>query len=901
MRFITFDVHPRLRGWPDRYRRPRRHGRIVPFLLILGAAVWALFAQPASGLNPAVIALTPTVSCTVSAGVTISGTTITGTNGGDTIDCSSSTSDLTIYGLGGNDRIKGGSGNDTIYGGAGNDLELRGGDGNDQIFGEGGNDNIYGDGGDDTIDGGTGNNDIWGGDGNDTITGGDGNDNIRGEAGNDTIFGRGGNDRISGGDGDDILHGEGGADDLDGGPGDDCLTGGDGIDTLTGGDGNDSLSGGNANDTLYGGDGNDQLKGGAGNDSLYGQGGSDVFDSGDDASERKDFNSAQDSVGNVTIPCESGAVCGNGTPELGEQCDLGSNNGQPGFCCTSTCQYANSNTLCRPAAGQCDVAEYCTGSDAVCPSDEFQPNGTLCNADNNGCTQNDSCQNGVCIAGSPPNCDDDKPCTTDTCQSTGPNSYTCQYSIQSGNCLINGTCYTSGQNNPNNECQACRPDQSQTSFTNKANGTACTDDGKACTDDVCQAGTCTHPIKPMGTPCHPGDNCPAEEQCTGLSPDCPRPDADQDGTRDKCDFCPTTPTGTCSNMVAVAAMTFTLTGASGPAVSASEEVVQVVNSGGALVADFAMNQVMIYLSKGDGTFQRFRTYMTGNGPIAIGIGDFNGDGRTDWVTANNLDSTLTVGLGRGDGTFDRIFPIFLIGGVNPSALTVADFDRDGRPDIAVSNFTSNNITVLLGRGDGRFVEAFNIPLFGNGPSAIVVADFNLDGVVDLAVSYMLSNEVALLLGNGQGGFREARRLPVREGPVALVASDFNQDGRPDLAVANFTADTVSLLLSQDRPLNFTRMDVSVGSNPIALVTGEFVPGTLSVAAANFTTSDISLVPASLQSPLRVSRVRAVTAPTSLDVGDFNNDGKLDIVIVGSPFGQLVTLLGAGDGTFIFKR
>ncbi len=246
MRFITSDVHPRLRGWPDRYRRPRRHGRIVPFLLILGAAVWALFAQPASGLNPAVIALTPTVSCTVSAGVTISGTTITGTNGGDTIDCSSSTSDLTIYGLGGNDRIKGGSGNDTIYGGAGNDLELRGGDGNDQIFGEGGNDNIYGDGGDDTIDGGTGNNDIWGGDGNDTITGGDGNDNIRGEAGNDTIFGRGGNDRISGGDGDDILHGEGGADDLDGGPGDDCLTGGDGIDTLTGGDGNDSLSGGNA-------------------------------------------------------------------------------------------------------------------------------------------------------------------------------------------------------------------------------------------------------------------------------------------------------------------------------------------------------------------------------------------------------------------------------------------------------------------------------------------------------------------------------------------------------------------------------------------------------------------------------------------------------------------------------
>ena len=835
MRFITADIHRRLRGWRGRYRQPRWHSRTIPFLLVF---VWALLGQPARGPDLAALALTPTVSCTVSAGVTISGTTITGTNGADTIDCSGSTSNLTIYGGDGNDRIKGGSGNDIIYGGAGNDIEIRGGDGDDQIFGDGGNDNIYGDSGNDNIDGGSGNNDIWGGDGDDIIKGGNGNDNIRGEAGNDTIFGGGGNDRINGGDGNDILHGQGGTDDLDGGPGNDCLTGGDGIDTLSGGDGNDWLSGGLGNDTLYGGNGNDQLKGGVGNDELYGGAGSDVFDSGDSPSERKDFDSSQDSVASVTIPCESGAECGNGTVESGEQCDLGPNNGVEGFCCTSSCQFASNITVCRAAAGECDLPEFCTGSSPACPADQLKPSGTVCRAAAGECDEAESC------TGSSPTCPAD-------------------------------------QFKPNN--------------------TPCSDDGKACTTDVCSNGSCTHPLKPEGTPCHPGDNCSALEQCTGSDADCPRPDTDQDGTRDKCDFCPTTPTGNCSNMLTTVAVTFALTSASGGAMLASEEAMQVANNKGVLVADFAMNRVVVYLSKGDGTFQRFRTYMAGDGPIAIGIGDFNGDGKIDWVTANNRDNTLTVALGRGDGTFGPIFPIFLSSGINPAALAVADFNRDGRLDVAVANFTSNNITVLLGRGDGRFVEALDISVFEGGPSAIIAVDLNGDGMIDLAVTHMLSNEVTLLLAHEQGGFREARRLPVREGPVALVAGDFNQDGRPDLAVAHFTADVVSILHSHGQRLNFTRTDILIGQNPIALVTGEFVSGTLSIATVNFTSGDISVIPADSEPPLRVSRIRALTTPTSLSVGDFNNDGKLDIVIVGSPFGQLLTLLGAGDGTFILTR
>jgi hypothetical protein len=323
---------------------------------------------------------------------------------------------------------------------------------------------------------------------------------------------------------------------------------------------------------------------------------------------------------------------------------------------------------------------------------------------------------------------------------------------------------------------------------------------------------------------------------------------------------------------------------------------------GLLVTDFALNQVIVYRGKGDGTFQRFRTYTVGDGPISLRIGDVNGDGKTDWIAANYLSSTLTVGFGQGDGTFTRLSHIFLIGGKNPSSLAVADFNRDGRLDAAVANFGSNNVTILLGQDNGQLAEVFNVPISGSGPSAIVTADFDRDGVLDLAVANLLSNDVSLLKGNGRGSFAETQRIPVREGPVALATDDFNRDGRPDLAAASFAGDTVSLLLSQPRALTFARTDVSVGQGPMAVVTGEFVPGTLSLATANFSANNVSVVLVEDVRPLRNSQsVRTLANPTSLTVGDVNADGRLDIVVVGSPFPGVLTLLNAGNGTFTLKR
>ncbi len=221
----------------------------------------------------------------------------------------------TIFALGGNDSITGGTGNDTLWGGAGNDT-LNGGQGNDVLYGEGDNDSLLGGLGNDTLDGGSGNDTLNGQDGEDSMTGGAGNDTyyinnsldvvveavnggidtviannffnlaVRGlnvenltnsDSGNFVAIGNTLNNSITGGAGNDDLSGAEGNDTLTGGQGNDVLEGEADDDSLVGGAGNDRLFGDQGNDTLNGGDNNDSLDGGTGNDSLIGGFGDDTY------------------------------------------------------------------------------------------------------------------------------------------------------------------------------------------------------------------------------------------------------------------------------------------------------------------------------------------------------------------------------------------------------------------------------------------------------------------------------------------------------------------------------------------------------------------------------------------------------------------------------------------------
>jgi hypothetical protein len=123
---------------------------------------------------------------------------------------------------------------------------------------------------------------------------------------------------------------------------------------------------------------------------------------------------------------------------------------------------------------------------------------------------------------------------------------------------------------------------------------------------------------------------------------------------------------------------------------------------------------------------------------------------------------------------------------------VGDFNRDGNLDLAVTNDGSNNVSVLLGNGNGGFGTATNFPADMN-PDSVAVGDFNRDGNLDLAIANFGSRNVSVLLGNGNGGFGTATNFQVDLYPLGVAVSDFNRDGSPDLVTANHYGSTSVLL------------------------------------------------------------------------------------------------------------
>lgn len=160
------------------------------------------------------------------------------------------------------------------------------------------------------------------------------------------------------------------------------------------------------------------------------------------------------------------------------------------------------------------------------------------------------------------------------------------------------------------------------------------------------------------------------------------------------------------------------------------------------------NTVSIYLGNGDGTFTLANgsPITVAGGPQSITVGDFNGDGKLDLAVADGTGNTVTILLGNGDGTFTQAAGSPIAVGNAPDAIVAADFLNNGKLGLAVANFNDNTITILLGNGDGTFAASSNSPIpVGNGPFAIAVADFNGDGRLDLAVSNLNDSTVSILL------------------------------------------------------------------------------------------------------------------------------------------------------------
>jgi hypothetical protein len=258
---------------------------------------------------------------------------------------------------------------------------------------------------------------------------------------------------------------------------------------------------------------------------------------------------------------------------------------------------------------------------------------------------------------------------------------------------------------------------------------------------------------------------------------------------------------------------------------------------GLALANFGEANVPILLGNGDGTFTIPSSFVSSGGgdPNSLAVGDFLGNGNLDLAVASAFGGLpLDIVLGCGDGAFNQ-GPVSANGTAPASAYmpAVGDFNGDGKLDIAATgggyDYTANLVTILLGNGDGTFSLAQNSTFAtGSNPWAIVAADFNGDGKLDLAVVNYDSNSATILLGNGDGTFTPAPGSPVTVGlnPAALAVGDFNSDGKPDLVIANQTDSSLTILLG-----NGDGTFTPAASSPFALGT---VP--LSLAAGDFNSS-----------------------------------------------------------------
>ncbi len=304
------------------------------------------------------------------------------------------------------------------------------------------------------------------------------------------------------------------------------------------------------------------------------------------------------------------------------------------------------------------------------------------------------------------------------------------------------------------------------------------------------------------------------------------------------------------------------------------------------------------------------TFATGASPIAIATGDFNRDGHTDIITANSDASTLSVLLGKGDGTF--LPGITVATGGFPEQIAVCDFNGDGTPDLVIANGNDDTVQVLLGKGDGHFTitQTYTGP---DATTAVIAADLNGDGIPDLAATGF-TGELYVFPGNGDGTFGAPiiSTLTGMSGLYQLTAGDFNRDGIIDLALSSvgiydtFGYSSVQAAIGNNSGYFNLSGPLTNSGAPLDLVTADFNgDGALDLAVADFgdlSTGEggsVQLVtnvnnPNDPQSFGLSASFPAGMDPIMLTAGDVDGDGKQDVVVTN--YAGFGVLLGNGDMT-----
>ena len=281
---------------------------------------------------------------------------------------------------------------------------------------------------------------------------------------------------------------------------------------------------------------------------------------------------------------------------------------------------------------------------------------------------------------------------------------------------------------------------------------------------------------------------------------------------------------------------------------------------------------------------------TGSSPRGVVLGDVNGDGRLDVITANYGTSSVGILLGQTGGGLAAAGTYSVGLGSGPKGVVTGDVNGDGRLDIITANADADNIGVLLGQVGGGFATVNEYTTgTGSSPRGVVLGDVNGDGRLDVITANYGTSSVGVLLGQTGGGLAAVSAYATSE-PLRVAVGDVNGDGRRDIITTNFNTSTVGVLLGQ---MNGGFAPVSTyttgsSSNPQGLVLGDVTgDGRLDIITANYGANAVGVLPSQMSGGFATVSAYPIPLPafpTDVALGDVNGDGRPDIFTIGTyPF------------------
>jgi hypothetical protein len=295
----------------------------------------------------------------------------------------------------------------------------------------------------------------------------------------------------------------------------------------------------------------------------------------------------------------------------------------------------------------------------------------------------------------------------------------------------------------------------------------------------------------------------------------------------------------------------------------------------------------------------------GLGPTRVAAADFNRDGKTDIAVLNSMTGEISLLFGHGDGTFEN--PVTtMMPADKPYDIATSDLNGDAIPDLVVNYGNKKKIVVEIGKGDGTFSERGSYAL--EFPGKLSFADFTGDGVLDIAIS-SATNLFYVLPGKGDGTFGAVITTRTMSSPGPATATDVNGDGKLDFIGVQPDSYLITLIGAGDGTFAQTGLPrYTNGVSPLALALADFDrDGIDDAVVLHYDTHDLVLLRGTgggaFGTPVTVTTNLA--QGEDLSISDFNLDGKPDVAVLNAysndrnvgADGIVSLFIGKGDGTF----